>query len=202
MERAHIGNPPLSACRTTITPTLSARLNQSHEDNHLLSQRHLRRFNTDMEFRDSFSKLKKKVKHRLTGSKPKSNSTRADVGGENVESTGSRLESGPRVVAGGGHNQEGKEPSTDGGQVLSPIRLPPPDEPGPAPACGSVNDQERRGADIDRREVEQTHSHLHSVDVEVTEGRGPVEGKDNDREKVEQLDPSSPILQEGKPDST
>ena len=103
-----------------------------------------------MEFRDSFSRLKKKVKHRLTGGKRKSKETGANIG-------------------------------------------------------GSGNDQERRGADIDGEEVEQTHSHLHSVDDEVTEESGLAEGKDIDGEKVEQLDhpnTATSIPHDGKPDST
>ena len=144
-----------------------------------------------MEFRDSFSKLKKKVKHRLTGNKSKPNKTEADVGEESVDSAGSRPGSGPHVVAGGG-------------QDLSTIRLPQPGEPGFTPARGSVNDQ-ARGAGVDGREVEQTRSHLHSVDVEVAEGSGPAKGNDIDGKVVEQVDLSpstTPIPHDGKPDST
>jgi len=47
-------------------PTPSARLNQSHEDSHLLSHHHLHRSNADMESQDSLSRPKKKVKDRLT----------------------------------------------------------------------------------------------------------------------------------------
>ena len=108
---------PLSACRTTIAPAPSAGLNQSHEGNHLLSHHHLHR-NTDMEFRDSFSRLKKKVKHRLTGNKPKLSETGTDVGGERVDSTSSRPRSEPHFVADGGSGKEGKGLNADGGQVL------------------------------------------------------------------------------------
>ena len=79
---------------------LSARSNQSHEDNHLivshhhlLSRHHLRQTHADMEFRDSFIRLKEKVKYRLGGSKPKQNKADAGVGGETVDSTGSRTAS-------------------------------------------------------------------------------------------------------------
>ena len=44
------------------------------------------------------------------------------------------------------------------------------------PVYGGVSGQ-GRGADVDGGEVEQTHSHLHSVGVEITEGSGPAEGK-------------------------
>jgi len=147
-----------------------------------------------MGFRDSFSRLKKKVKHRLTGSKPKLNET-------GVDSTGSRPGSESRVVAGGSHDQEGKQSHADGGQVPSTIRLPQPDEPGSVLTHGSANDQERREGDAD---VEQASSHLHSVDVEVAEGSGPAEGKDIGKEKVERVDPSpstTSISHGGKHDS-
>ena len=158
-----------------------------------------------MGFRDSFSRLKKKVKHRLTGRKPKSNETRANVGGERVDSTGSRPEPEPRVVAGGSHDQGGKGPDAEGGQTLLTIRPPQPDELGPIPARGGMNDQERRGADVDGGEVEQAYSHLRS-DVEVVERGGPAKGNDTiDGEKVEPIDPSLPatsVLHYGKPNST
>jgi len=155
-----------------------------------------------MKFRDSFSKLKKKVKHVLAGSKPKPDKTGADIGGGRVDSTGSLAGAGPHVIAGGSHDQEGDEVNVDGGRVISTV--PQQDEPDPAPARGSVDDKERRGADIDRGEVEQTHSYLHSVDVEVAEGSGPAERKDVDGVKVERLYPSpsvTSILHDGKPDS-
>ena len=150
-----------------------------------------------MEFRDSFSRLKKRVKHRLGESKPKPNETVADVAGERVDSTGSRPGSGPRVIAGGSRDQKGEELNADGGQVLSMIRLPQPDEPGPVLTRRSANNQEWR-------EAEQADSHLHSVDIEVTEGSGPVERKDINQEKVEQVYPSpstTSIPHDRKPDS-
>ena len=181
----------------------SARPNQNNEDSDPPSH-HLHRPNADMEFRDSFSRLKKKVKHRLTGNKPKPNKTGADVGGQRVDSTGSRPGSEHRFVAGGGHDQEGSGANADESQVISTILLPQLDEPSSVPTRGSANDEERRETDINRRGVEQTHSHLHSVDVEVAGGSGPAEGKDVDGEKVERVYPSPPIvsvLHGDKPDS-
>ena len=61
----------------------------------------------------------------------------------------------------------------------------------------------REGADVDGGEVEQTHSHLHSVGVEITEGSGPAEGKDIDGGAVERAHPSpstTPVPHDGKPD--
>ena len=142
-----------------------------------------------MEFRDSFSRLKKKVKHRLTGSKPKPNKTGADIGGESFDPTGSRSESEPHVVAGGSRDQGGKESNKSGSQILSTIRLSRPDDPGPVLARGSINDQGRRGTDVDGGEIEQTHPHLLLTNVEVAEGSG-AEGKDIDGEEVERGGPS------------
>jgi len=107
------------------------------------------------------------------------------------------------VVEGGSHDQEGEESNTDRGQILSTIQLPQPDEPGSVQAYGSVNNQERRGIDVDGGEDEQTHLHLHSS-VEISEGSGPAERKDIGGEKVEQVDPSSfttSIPHDAKPDS-
>ena len=108
----------------------------------------------------------------------------------------------PHVVAGGSHDRERVRANAYGGQVISTVQLPQLGEPGSALARGSVNDQERREADIDEGEVKQAHSHLDSVDVEVGEGSGPAKRKDIDGEKVERayLSPSS-ISRDGKPDS-
>jgi hypothetical protein len=156
-----------------------------------------------MEFRDSFSRLKKKVKRRL-GSKPKPNKTRADVSGERVDSTGSCPGSELHVVAGGSHDQGGKEPSANGGQASPTTHTPQQDEPGSVPERRSINNDERRGADADGGEVEQTHSYLCSVDVEVVEGFAPAEGKDIGGEEVERVHPSpstTPLPHDGKLDS-
>ena len=155
-----------------------------------------------MSFRDSFSQLKKKVKHRLTGKKFKPNETGADVG---VDSTGSLSGAEPRVVAGGSHDKEGEGANVGGGQAISTAR-PQQDEPGSESGRGSGNDQGRKGADISGREVNETHSHLHSVDVGAVEGSGPAEGKDTDGENVGRLVYPSPstalVPHDGKPGST
>ena len=185
-----------------VVPALSAKSSQSHEDSHL-SHRHLRRPDTDMEFRDSFSRLKKKVKHQLTGSKPKPEKTGADVGGSRLDPTGSHLGSEPHFVASGGHDQEGRGANVDEGQITSTIQLPQPDEPNSVPTPGSANDEERGEADVDGRGIEQTHSQSLSLDVGVTVGSEPSEGKDIDGEKVERVDPSPPTasMYGDKPDS-
>jgi len=176
-----------------IAPTPSAGSNRSDEDNHLLAHHHLHRPNTDME---PFSRLKKKVKHRLAGGAPKQKKTGADVGGESVDPIGSRSTPEPHAVA-GGRDQEGKEPNADGGQVLPMTRLSQLGGSDFVSAFKSVNDQGRGEADIGGREVEDPHS--------VTEGSEPTERKDIDGEKLEQVYPSpstTSIPHDGKPDST
>ena len=157
-----------------------------------------------MEFRNSFSKLKKKVKHRLTGSRPKPNKTGVDVGGSSLDPTSPHPGSEPYLVVGGCHDQEGSGANVGEGQVISTVQLSQQDEPGIVPTHGSANDQERRERDVDKREVEETHPYLHS-DAEVVEGSGPAGEKDIDGEKVERLDPSPSTTSnphDGKPDST
>ena len=162
---------------------------ESHEDNYLLSYHQLRRQNIDMKLRNSLSGLKDKVKQRLKRSKPKSDKTGADVGGSRSDSKGSLPGAEPHVVAGGSHDQEGDGANADGGQVHSTIRLPQQGGPGSVPTHRSVNDQERREADVDEGEVEQAQSRLHSVDVEAVDGGGPAEWKDID-EKADRVYPS------------
>jgi len=144
-----------------------------------------------------------KVKHKLTGRKPGSNKTGADVcGGSDLDPTGSHPGLEPHLVTGGGHNQEGSGGNTDEGQVIPTIQLPQPDEPSSVPTRGGANNQERREADVDGGGVEQRYSHVHQADVEVAEGSEPAEGKDADGEKVERVDPSPPtafILHSDKP---
>ena len=143
-----------------------------------------------MGIRDSFSRLKKKLKHPLTGKKRKSDKTGADAGGEWVDSASSLSRLEPPVVAGGSHAREDNGANADERQVSSTDQTPQPDEPESVPARGSKGDQEGGDVDFDRRELSQVHPHPHS-DVEVEVGSGPNgEGDGVDGEKVEQVDPS------------
>jgi hypothetical protein len=56
-----------------------------------------------MDVREPFSKLKKKIKHRLTGKKPKSDRTETDAGEERADATGSLPRPESHVVTGGSH---------------------------------------------------------------------------------------------------
>jgi hypothetical protein len=91
------------------------------------------------------SKLKKKLKPRLPGSKHKPSRTGADTGGEGVDATGSLPRPEPRVVASGGHDRKRYSSSTN----LQPT------EPEPVPGDGSESDQEGGEAGVDGRECSQ-----------------------------------------------
>jgi hypothetical protein len=56
-----------------------------------------------MDVREPFSRLKKKIKHRLTGSKHKSDRTEADARGGKADATGSLPRPESHVVTGSGH---------------------------------------------------------------------------------------------------
>jgi hypothetical protein len=125
-----------------------------------------------MDIREPFSKLKKKIKHRLTGSKHKPGKTGIDAGGEEVDTPGSLPRPEPHFVAGGSHDQEGGEGGTVGGRDFSTNQPPQSSEPEHVPGDESESDQEEGGADIDGKDASQTHSHPHP-DVEVVVGSGP-----------------------------
>ena len=93
------------------------------------------------DIRDSYSRLKKKFKHRLTGSKNKPDGTESDASGERVSSTSSLPQPEPRIVAGGGSNRSGDKANADGQQVRPTDRAP--------------NDRQRGAGDVG--EVERIH---------------------------------------------
>ena len=122
-----------------------------------------------MDIRAPFSKLKKKVKRRLAGSKRNPDEPGAGVGEVGFDSTNSLMRQGPT----------GQSPQ--------------PDEPGRMLVDEGKNDEERREMDTDGGEVEQTRSHPHP-DSEVRVGGGPTERKEVDGETVELADPSPLII--------
>ena len=65
------------------------------------------------DIRGSLSKLKKDIKHRLTGSKRKADKTQAVGRGERDDSSGSLPQPEPHVVAGSGREREGNETNAD-----------------------------------------------------------------------------------------
>ena len=102
--------------------------------------------------RGSVSRLKKKVKHRLTRSKRESGATGAGAHGESVDPAGPPPPTEPPIVAGGRHDQDGSGANADGRRVRSADKPQQPDEPGSVPAHGSKNNQD--GKDADGEEAE------------------------------------------------
>ena len=150
-----------------------------------------------MDIRDSFSRIKKKLKH--LGRKHKPDGAGIDAGGGGVDSTDSLLRPEARIVlAGGSHDREGNETSAGGSQACLTDQLPHPGEPEPVSTRGGGNDQEEGEAD-----VAGSRSHLHP-DVEGVVGSGPGrEGDDVEGEKLGQLypSPSIPLItHSGEPD--
>jgi len=141
------------------------------------------------DMRNSFSRMKKKIKHRLVESKRKSDRAGSDASGERADSSGPLPRQEPRVAVGGGHDRGGNGTDADGRQVRSTDRA-----PESVPAGGSDNDQERGQADVDGREVSQRSSRL---DPDVAVGIGCSR-------EVEEVRPSPstpPIPHSGRPDS-
>ena len=138
-----------------------------------------------MGIRDSFSRLKKKIKHPLKGRNPKPGRTEVDASGGRLDPTGSPPRPEPHIEAGGSHDQEDERSSANGLQ----FRLPQPDHPEPALASTDENDQGE----------EETR-------VEVAVGSGPSgEGIRADGENAERAcpSPSTPSIPHiGKPGST
>ena len=75
---------------------------------------HLRQLDTDMDdLRDSFSSLKKGIKHRIKGKKGKADNPEAGGSGERIGPSGPPPRPGSAPVTGGGCEQEGDEPNAD-----------------------------------------------------------------------------------------
>jgi len=123
------------------------------------------------DIRGSFSKIKKKLKHRLTGGKRKRDGTGANSGGETTDSMSLLPQSEPHVVAGGSHDREGDRANVAGEQVFLTDPPPQPVEPESVPVREGDNDQGGEVADVDGGEASQRHSHPHP-DIEVAMGSG------------------------------
>jgi len=171
---------------------------QSHEAYRPLSHHHLRSSDTNMDnIRDSFSKMKKRFKHRLTGRKRKPDGTGVDPGGERADSTTSIPQPESHSVAGESYNREGDKANTDGEQVSSTDPPPQPDGPESVPTRGSDNAQEEGETGIDRGESNQRDSHTR-LEIEVAVGSGRSE----ELEGVHPSPSTPSIPHGGKADST
>jgi len=91
-----------------------------------------------MDLGDSFSKLKKKVKHRLAGKKRKPGGNEAGADGEIAGAESSLPRPEPHFMAGNG---EGSGANPDRWQACSTDPPLQPDELGPVEVGGSENDE-------------------------------------------------------------
>jgi len=149
------------------------------------------------DMRGSLSRMKKKLKHRLTGGKREPDGTEANPDEETTDSTSSLPQPGPHVVAGGSHDQEGDRVNVAGERVFSTDRPSQPAEPESVPAREGDNGQGGEVADVDRGEASQRHSHPHP-DVEVAVGSG----RSGEPEGVYPYSPTHSISRGGKLDSS
>jgi hypothetical protein len=95
-------------------------LNQATRPAICYRNRHLRRRDTNMDdMRETFSKLKKDIKHRITGKKRKADKARAGGRGERADVSGSPSGSTPDVVT-GSDREQGENESGAGGEDVEP----------------------------------------------------------------------------------
>ena len=144
----------------------------------------------------SFSRLKKKVKDKVSKSKRKPDRTGDESGRERAD--GSLSRSVPHIVTDGGLDRGDSGSYRDGRQVHSTNTTPTPEVPEPVPARGGDDDQEGEGGGVEEGEgggfeegqVSRGYSHLLS-DLEIAAGSGPGQGGNGaDEEKVGQAHPS------------
>lgn len=137
-----------------------------------------------MDMGDSFSKMKQKVKHRLTRRRRKSGRKEAGADWEIVDSEWiidpaiSLPRPEPHVMAG---DKEGSGGNRDERQTYLADPSSQQDEPEPVQVGGCENNQQGEGEGVNGREVGQSYSHLDSG-VVVAMGSGPGRGGDADKE--------------------
>jgi len=148
-----------------------------------------------MGIRDSFTRLKKKLKN--LGRKRKPGRTEGEVHGDSVDPANPLPRPEPQIEAG---NEEWNGASAHGQQASSTDQAPQQNEPEPVPANGSENDQGGGVAGIDG--VYQTHSHPHPGFKVAVESGPSREGNDAKGERVEKVytQSSTPIPRGSKSD--
>jgi len=147
--------------------------------------------------RDLLSKIKRKLKHLLTGRKREQDGTGANHGVERPDSTILPPQPGPHAVAGESYREEGDKANAAGEPVSSAGQSPQPDGPESVSVHGSDSGQEGGETDVEGGEASRTDSHPHP-DVEVTVGS-------EHSGKLEDVHPSQStpsISHDGKPDGT
>jgi len=150
---------------------------------------------TDMDIRNLFSRLNKKVKQ--MGSKQKPGRTAADVNGEAADPDNPRPQPEPHVETDGRDGNGADEDGQPAGLIDQPTQ---PDEPELAPANRSEDEQGEEEAGVDGGIVGPMYSCSH-LDVEVGMGSRPCQ-EGNGEEGRQLYSCSSPplILHGGEPD--
>ena len=150
------------------------RRDQSHgSSTNSLSHNHLRRSDVDMDIRDSFTKLKKKVKKvGHLGSRRKPDRTGPDDDGEGIDLADPLPRPGTHVVTG---DREGSESEAGGRQASSTEQPPQPDELVPVPASGSNYEQGEAVVDGNKASLMCLHPHQ---GVGIGAGSGPSQERD------------------------
>jgi len=136
---------------------------------------------------DSLSKKGRKVKHLFRGKKDKLDRTGAGTSGETAGSSGSLLRPEPRITA-SDHDGEGNRTSSDVQRDRLRDQSP---QPGPMSAGEGDDNLQRREAEVDGKEVSQSHSRP-DQDIEVVVDSGASR-------EAERIHPSPST---GEPDST
>ena len=151
----------LGVCERGVVPTW-----HNQTPNRSKSHKHLHRYDTGMDIRNSFSRLKKKVKR--LGNKHKPDRTGSDIDGESVGAATPLPRPEPHIAM---DDSEGNGTDTGGLEVCSTDQPRQPDEREPVPVSRSEND---RGGevDVDGGEISLVYSYPHP-DVDVGAGSGP-----------------------------
>ena len=163
-----------------------------HYRSHHLCRPVINIFDMD-DIRNSFSRLKKDLKHRLKGRKDKPDRKGANAAGERVDSSGSfpRLK---HCISASDCDGEGNRISTGGQQVHSRDQFP---QPEPVLAGGSDNDGKGRKTDVGGKEASQRYSRLDPNAEFVVDSRPSREA-----ERVHPSPSTPSIPPTGAPDST
>ena len=148
-------------------------LDQCHEAAHLLSQPPSTPTDIDTidmdDIRESFSKLKKGLKHRVGGKKRAPDRAGDSTAGERVSSSVSLQRPDPRTAV-SGHDGEGGATNANVSQARS--RDPSP-RPEPVPADeGRLDNPQKKEVDVGEKEASRRRSSL-DADVEGTAGSNP-----------------------------
>jgi len=145
------------------------------------------------DMRNSLSKMKKRVKQRLTGRKRKPDETGANPSGGGADSTTPLPPPDLHIAAGKSRDRRGDGPNAAEEQSFSTDLLLQSGGPGSGPARGSDNGQEGEETGVDGGGASQRYSYPHP-DV-GSERSGEPEG-------ACPSPPVPPISHDGEPDST